>query len=168
MRWQTAPGDPRDLLAGLAEEVWGLSPLPEIAALPGGKPWFPARPDCRFSLSHSGRLGLCAVSEHPVGADVERLRPRRETLPRYVLDDREFAWFRARGCAWGDFYTLWTLKEARVKCTGEGLRRPAREIAVPLLVPGARACRDGFRFTALAGEDWRGAVCEGPFSVNDL
>lgn len=160
MKWQVENGDVRALLAGLAEEVWGLVPLPEITALPGGKPWFPSRPDCRFSLSHSGTLGLCAVSEQPVGADVEQLRPRRETLPRYVLDDREFDWFRTRGNNWADFYTLWTLKEARVKCTGEGLRRPAREIAVPLLIPGASTLWDGFRFTALAGEDWRGAVCE--------
>ncbi len=82
MNWQVAPGDVRALLAGLAEEVWGLVPLPEIAALPGGKPWFPTRPDCRFSLSHAGELGMCAVSERTVGADVERLRPRRVSLPR--------------------------------------------------------------------------------------
>ena len=160
MNWQVAPGDVRALLAGLAEEVWRLVPLPEIAALPGGKPWFPARPDCRFSLSHAGELGMCAVSERTVGADVERLRPRRVSLPRYVLDDREFDWFSARGRTWTDFYTLWTMKEARVKCTGEGLRRPAREIPVPLLLPGERSFWEGFLFTALAGPDWRGAVCE--------
>lgn len=165
MRWQVAQGDPRVLLTRLAEQVWGLSSLPEIAVLPGGKPWFPSCPDCRFNLSHSGDLGLCAVSERPVGADVERIFPRRETLPRYVLDDREFSWFRARGCTWGDFYTLWTMKEARVKCTGEGLRRPAREITVPLLVPGERARWERFCFTTLAGEGWRGAVCEENFSL---
>ena len=52
------------------------------------------------------------------------------------------------------------MKEARVKCTGEGLRRPAREIPVPLLLPGERSLWEGFLFTALAGPDWRGAVCE--------
>ncbi|MEA4955868.1 MAG: 4'-phosphopantetheinyl transferase superfamily protein [Pseudoflavonifractor sp.] len=160
MRWKVNAEDVRALLAELAEEAWGLAPLPEIAALPGGKPYFPSHPNCQFNLSHSGNLGLCAVSEHPIGADIEQIRPRRKTLPRYVLDGREFDWYRTQGSTWGDFYTLWTLKEARVKCTGEGLRRPAREIAVPLLLPGESALWAGFYFTALAGEGWRGAICE--------
>lgn len=160
MIWRVETENAHALLARLAGEVWGLDPLPEPARLPGGKPWFPGRPERCFSLSHSGPLSLCVLSDRPVGGDVERLRPRREGLPRYVFSDGELEWFRTRGARWEDFYTLWTMKEARVKCTGEGLRRPAREIAVPLLDPGGTAEREGFRFTALAGEGWRGAVCE--------
>ena len=48
-----------------------------------------------------------------------------------------------------------------MKCTGEGIfRRPAREVSVPLLMPGESGEWEGFRFTALAGEDWRGAICQ--------
>ena len=137
----------------------GLEQMPAVERAPGGKPYFPDRPELCFSLSHSGPWALCALGDGPVGADVETVRPRREALLR-ALSAQELAWFRGRGSRWEDFYTLWTLKEARVKCTGEGLRRPAREIAVPLLDPGGTAEREGFRFTALAGEGWRGAVCE--------
>ncbi len=160
MIWRVEQRDAYALLGRLAGEHWGLEPLPELARRPGGKPWFPTCPRCRFSLSHSGGLALCALSPREVGADLEVVRPRREGLPRYALSDREYRWFRARGGRWEDFYTLWTLKEARVKCTGEGLRRPAREIRVPLLAPGETGSREGFTFTALAGESWRGAVCE--------
>ncbi len=160
MVWQVAESDAYALLAALAAEVWGLRPLPAVARRPGGKPWFPAAPQRRFSLSHSGGLALCALSDREVGADVELVRPRRAGLARYVLGDREFQWFTAQGGRWEDFYTLWTLKEARAKCTGEGLRGPAREIAVPLLEPGEQGEWEGFSFTALGGSGWRGAVCE--------
>ena len=54
----------------------------------------------------------------------------------------------------------WTLKEARVKRTGEGIfRRPAREVAAPLMEPGTRLVWEGARFAALGGEGWRGALC---------
>ena len=159
MLWRVGEGDPYALLSALWTEEKGVGPLPGMSRLPGGKPFFPDFPQVHFSVSHSRGLSLCALSDSPVGADVELVRPRKPGLPRYALSDREFAWFEAKGSRWEDFYTLWTLKEARVKCTGEGLRRPPREIAVPLLEPGARGELEGFSFLTLAGEGWRGALC---------
>ncbi len=159
MVWKVGEGDGYALLAALLAAHVGES-LPAMERKEGGKPWFPSRPDLHFSVSHSGALALCALSDREVGADVELIRPRRERLPAYALDGEELDWYRARGGGWEWFYTLWTLKEARVKCTGQGLRRPPREISVPLLEPGETGDWDGFRFTALAGEVWRGALCE--------
>lgn len=160
MVWKLGEGDPYALLAALLAERCGLRPLPEMARTERGKPYFPHRPDLHFSVSRSGGLSLCILGETPMGADIELVRPRSGGLPRYALSDREYGWYESRGSRWADFYTLWTMKEARVKCTGEGIfRRPAREVAVPLLEPGEKAQFQGFGFTALGEEDWRGAVC---------
>ena len=147
------------LLARALWDVFGIPALPERAVLPGGKPWFPAYPNLHFNLSHSGPLVLCGVGDRPLGVDVEQIRSRSAGLPGYVLSDEEAHWFAVRGERWEDFYTLWTLKEARVKWDGTGLRRPPRTIAVPLLSPGDTGKRDGLFFRAYGGEDWRGAVC---------
>ncbi len=161
MRWQVAGGDPYALLSDLLAREEGIFPLPLIARRERGKPWFPGHPRLHFSLSHSGDLALCALGKKALGADIEVVRPRSAGLPRYTLSGREYVWYEMRGSRWEDFYTLWTLKEARVKCTGEGLS-PAtvRNIEVPLLAPGEVGELGGFRFAALAGEGWRGAVCE--------
>jgi phosphopantetheinyl transferase len=61
-----------------------------------------------FNLSHSGEIALVAVSgEHPVGVDVERVRPRRGQA----------------------FHQRWACHEARIKCLGVGLLR-ARQMAL--------------------------------------
>ncbi len=159
MVWKQGTGDAYALLGALLVEQTGVEPLPQIERHEGGKPWFPDFPRLCFNVSHSGGLCLCALDHVPVGCDIELVRPRSKRLPAYALSQGELAWFRTRGEQWADFCTLWTMKEARVKCTGEGLRRPVREISVPLLVPGEETIFDGFRFTALAGEGWRGAVC---------
>ncbi len=160
MVWKVGTGDPYVLLASLLVEAGGVEPLPGIERTEKGKPYFPDRPDLHFSLSRSGSLSLCVLGPAPVGGDIELVRPRSERLPRYVLSDREYTWFAARGSQWEDFYTLWTLKEARVKRTGEGIfRRPAREVAAPLMEPGTRLVWEGARFAALGGEGWRGALC---------
>lgn len=143
----------------LLRTMLGRAELPPIAREAGGKPCFPGEPHLHFNLSHSGGLALCGVGRVPLGVDVERVRPRRAGLARYVLSEEEFAWFTRRGGDWGSLYTLWTLKEARVKCTGAGLRQAPRTIAVPLLEPGQTGVRDGLTFRAYAGEDWRAAVC---------
>lgn len=160
MIWRVGQGDAYALLASLLAEERGVGPLPAIARREGGKPWFPDHPGLHFSLSHSRGLSLCALGEAPLGADIERVRERSGGLPRYTLSDGEYGWFQSRGSRWEDFYTLWTLKEARVKCTGEGLFcRPPRGISVPLLEPEESGQWEGFSFLALSGSDWRGALC---------
>lgn len=161
MVWKVGEGDAYALLASLLLEEKAIAPLPQIARQAGGKPFFPHHPRLHFSLSHSHGLSLCALGDGPVGADLEWVRPRSGGLPRYVLDRREYLWFQSRGESWEDFYTLWTLKEARVKCTGEGIfKTPPRQLRVPLLEPGETALWEGCAYTALCGEGWRGAVCE--------
>ena len=115
MRWQVAGGDPYALLSDLLAREEGISPLPFIARGKKGKPWFPGHPRLHFSLSHSGDLALCALGKKALGADIEVVRPRSAGLPRYALSGREYVWYEMRGSRWEDFYTLWTLKEARVK-----------------------------------------------------
>ena len=147
------------LLREAVRLAWGWEGLPRLEREAWGKPRFPARPDHHFNLSHSGPYALCALGDMPVGADVERVRPRRSFLPRKALSPEEFDWFQARGGRWEDFYTLWTLKEARVKCQGSGLDRPPREIAVPLLSPGGIGTLGGLTFAAYTGPGWRAALC---------
>ena len=98
------------LLEVAARETWDVS-LPEAAALPGGKPFFPAYPSLHVSLSHTRGVVLAALSEHPVGADAERRRPlRAATAERLFAADR------------GDLelFELWTLRESWFKLTGAG------------------------------------------------
>ena len=136
------------LLAEAVRAVWRLEALPETALGPQGKPFF-----------HSGPYAFCALSDVPVGVDVERLRPRRVALVKRALSEEESAWYVSRGRRWEDFYTLWTCKEARVKCLGTGLIQAPASISVPLLDSGAAAALDGLVFTTYAGEGYRAALC---------
>ena len=152
-------GKAYELLEELLAAEYGLPGLPELERQAGGKPFFPHRPDLHFNLSHSGDLALCGVGVAPLGVDIEVIRPRRAGLARYICSPEEYAWYEELGGDWESLYTIWTLKEARVKCTGEGLRQRPEAIAVPLIGPGQAGERDGLTFRSYAGDGWLGAVC---------
>lgn len=65
-----------------------------------------------FSISHSGELVGCAVSDRPVGLDIEEIRDVPERLGR-VLDGQ---WQTPEA-----FFRLWTRREAAIKCRGDRL-----------------------------------------------
>ena len=108
--------------------------------LPGGKPVLHNRPDVHFSLSHSGEIAVCAISESNVGCDIESVGKFRELLAKkicspaeleylYSLDENERA---------GGFTRLWTLKESYMKFTGDGLSAGADRIGFILTPSGAK------------------------------
>lgn len=133
------------LLKAAAGLRWGWDALPPVERSPRGKPFFPGLDDRWFSLSHSGGMALCALSGHPVGVDVELIRPRRAGLPAYVLSPDELARFDG---GWADFYRLWTLKESWCKREDAPLF-PPRDVPAPPPCP----------HRGYAGAGWRAAVC---------
>jgi len=135
----------RPLLARAVRLAWGWEELPPMEVSRRGKPCFSTHPQNWFSLSHSGGIALCALSDAgPVGVDVELVRPHREGLPQYALSPEELADFDG---SWEDFARLWTVKESWCKREDMPLF-PPRKAGAPDC-----PCR------SYAGEDWRGAVC---------
>lgn len=153
MRLFFAPGENgndaarvRALLRRAVFEIYGI-PLPEIGKTALGKPFFPARPDIHFSLSHTKTGVLCAVGGAPVGADVETVRPLRSGVAERICSPEELAEF--------DFFEIWTLRESYYKLFGgqgvnfgdirfkrcaEGVLAPGEGVFARLFDPAA-GCR---------------------------
>ena len=148
LRVFVAKTDGYELLARAVKLVWGMESLPEIARAEGGKPCFKDCPERHFNLSHSGQFALCALSDAPVGADLEVIRPRRENLPAYTFKGEDYQRYLALGGDWPAFYTLWTEVESMIKYTGEGLKA-YRRAQLP----------EGCVVSNLSGDGWKAAVC---------
>ncbi|MDF2839185.1 MAG: 4-phosphopantetheinyl transferase [Evtepia sp.] len=126
-----------------------LETLPSISHTTLGKPFFPECPQLHFSLSHSENRIVCALDSHPIGVDIEIMKPRQNDLPSYALTAEEYANYLSLGGDWLAFYNLWTKKEAWSKYTGEGLSKTFRK-APP---------QEGLYFATYTGPDWLATVC---------
>ena len=96
----------RALLAFALEETLGT--VPALAKTAAGQPYFLERPGLFLSLSHTEGAALAALSDAPVGADIERVRPIPPRLGRSFSGTEETFWQR------------WTAAEAAAKREGRG------------------------------------------------
>lgn len=98
-----------------------------------GKPFFPTLPDFHFSLSHSSERVMAAVSDRPVGCDVECVRKLTPGLVEAGLAADELAYVASypegpeRVRAFG---RLWVRKESVVKATGTGFSVEPKSFSV--------------------------------------
>lgn len=116
--------DPR----GLAFSA-GPNGKPELAGAMGAS--------LAFNLSHSGGLALVGLSaRHPIGVDVERVRPLPDALRiargHFAPDEAEALARTPAYAREGAFFGLWTRKEAVVKALGAGLALPLDRFSVTL------------------------------------
>ena len=88
-----------------------------------GKPYFADAPELCFNLSHSGNFVMLAVSDAPIGCDIERIRTADDRVARHIMTPEEFAAFCACEESERDahFTGLWTAKESYLKACGEGI-----------------------------------------------
>lgn len=86
-----------------------------------GKPFFINRSDIHFSLSHSGKYALCAVSDTEVGADVQKYEDRARVfdIAKKYFTAAEYEYLKTRSEA--EFFRLWTRKESLLKALGTGI-----------------------------------------------
>lgn len=99
-----------------------------------GKP-FAVGLDVEFNISHSGNLVVCAVSDQPVGIDIELIRPvdlrtakhfctpeDLEYLFGHIPSEDEFIKTEEEAIL-HHFFQIWTTKEACSKYTGIGISK---------------------------------------------
>ena len=123
-----------------------------FAYLPQGKPVLASHPQLHFNLSHSGDRAACALSDAPVGVDVQQIRPRSFSAIRRVCNADEWRWVEAQCDPVCAAFRLWTLKEAYAKWDGRGIAA-LREIS--FLPPDLRGdCATGFGESFFRADCW--------------
>ena len=100
---------------------------------PGGRPMVETDgPPVFLSLSHSGDYAVCAVSQRPVGVDLQKRQSVKAGVLRLFYSERQAGLFRKRygigesgimeGEALDRFLREWTVKESYMKMTGKGMK----------------------------------------------
>lgn len=118
----------RLLKQGLLEE-YGIGENPVFEYNEYGKPsLIVGHPGIYFNLSHCREAAMCAVSDRPVGVDVESLRPVREGLLRYTMNEAEQRLIASAANPGVAFIRLWTMKEATLKLSGRGISNNMKDV----------------------------------------
>lgn len=83
-----------------------------------------------FNLSHSGNYVICAVSQRPVGCDIERVKNAPKQVEERAFSPAERAYLKGLDCDEYncEFYRLWTRKESFLKMNGTGIRVPLQTL----------------------------------------
>ena len=115
------------LCEGLRQE-YGITEPPVFEYGEHGKPSIVGHPDIFFNMSHCKEAAICVLSDKPVGVDIESMRRYRESLARYTMNDEEMAQILQAERPDMEFTRLWTLKEAVLKRSGEGIRNDMKHV----------------------------------------
>lgn len=107
-----------------------------IDYLPGGRPVIAGRPDIHITLSHCPAAVMAAISDHPIGCDIEEIR-RPYRLHGAPIADHFFTPAECRHILTSPdpplaFTSLWTLKESLFKLTNH------LPLPDPATLPGLR------------------------------
>ncbi len=116
------------LLCQGLEKEYGITEKPIFDYGEHGKPFIVGHPDIHFNLSHCREAAVCYVSDRPVGIDVESPRNFSDSLLAYTMNAHEQDIVRQSDNPALAFIRLWTMKEALLKLTGEGINDHIRDV----------------------------------------
>lgn len=109
------------LKQGLKEE-YGIDCNPCFDYVGNDKPILKGYPHIHFNLSHCRRGVLCVIDDKPIGCDIEEIEEKLDlNLCRFCYNDLEVDSITSASESCVAFTRLWTMKEAVLKLTGEGI-----------------------------------------------
>ena len=110
------------LLQDMLCETYGITESPIFCTLDNGKPVILGHEDIHFNISHCKKGVACAISDCPVGIDIECIPETvKESLAEYIFNDYELEMLHHSPTPSVVFTRLWTMKEAVVKLSGRGI-----------------------------------------------
>ena len=115
------------LKKGLREE-YGIAENPAFEYNEHGKPSIVGHPEIFFNMSHCKYAAVCAISDKPVGIDVESIREYKEGLVNYTMNDEEIREIESAENPASAFIRLWTMKEATMKLIGTGISNDMKTV----------------------------------------
>lgn len=88
-----------------------------------GKPFLKNKNNVHFSISHSGTMAVCAVSDRMVGVDVQKITGFSKKTANFIGLPSD--------CKTDEFFKAWTQVEAASKRTGEPLISFVKSVSAP-------------------------------------
>ncbi|HKM35633.1 MAG TPA: 4'-phosphopantetheinyl transferase superfamily protein [Lachnospiraceae bacterium] len=97
----------------------------KVNETPNGKPYLADHSELFFNVSHSGDYAVLVLSNQEVGVDIQKWKPVSGSFSKRLLHIQE-------SCDFGEenLFSIWTAKEAFVKCTGEGLQKDFKQLFI--------------------------------------
>ena len=123
------------------------------------KPFFPDNA-VFFSLAHCGDYAVCALSDVPVGVDIELPRVGGARLAKRFFQPDETALVYAADDPDREFCRLWTLKESYIKCADLRLG-DVRSFSVV-------SCADGCSFSGVSHGEYLIGCCAKTQSIGEV
>lgn len=148
------------MLQTLIEQKLGIAPCALVLEKnENGKPMVQGHPEFYFNLSHAGDYVVLAYGDVPLGIDIERIRPQNLRVAKRCYTEAEYAYVTGVdtgvnqvGDIFGEkqsvkigtdevlleperdindrFFYLWTMKEAYLKLTGDGISVPLNSFEI--------------------------------------
>jgi 4'-phosphopantetheinyl transferase len=134
------------LKEGLQKE-YGITDNPIFEYNEHGKPSIVGHPEIFFNLSHCKEAVVCAISDKPVGVDVESHREFKDSLVNYTMNDEEKAEIEKSDNPAATFIRLWTMKEATAKLIGTGITNDVKSLINPTKYKYTTIEKDNYIYT---------------------
>jgi len=127
-----------DLLSHALSDSFGISMTTkelteDIEKESNGKPFLKSYKNICYNISHSKNMVACAISNSPVGVDLEEIQSFLPSILRRTLTSEEKSFLEqmsvddASQQEW--FFRFWTLKESYIKHSGIGLAKPLTDFS---------------------------------------
>ena len=109
----------------MVTEIFGKDAFEKMSYSEHGKPFF--EHGKHFSISHSGKFAVLAVSEGNIGIDIETKVSSDERVARRCFTEEEQAFAKL---STENFLRIWTAKEAVLKLFGTGFSFSPKNFSV--------------------------------------